>query len=175
MSRTSTSFITLLLAASFIIGCGGTPRPDGMPRLYPASITVIQEGTPLEGAMVRLVAVDASLARWEPSGITDASGVAAMRIDGRFDGAPLGNYKVLVSKREQEPHPHPELASLPPGDPNAQRYIDAARNLKTYTYVEPQYDSVENTPLRVEITASQRSYTVDAGKKIRNEERPWWR
>jgi len=150
-------------------GCGGPARPDGMPRLYPASVTVIQEGAPLEGAMVQLVSDDPALSRWGPTGITDASGVTVLRTDGTYDGAPLGTFRVVVSKREREPHPNPEWANLPDGDPNFQKYRELESRRKTINYVEPLYSSIADSPLTLEITADGKTYSVDAGKKSRTE------
>jgi len=164
MTRTLT-FLIISAFVIFHIGCGGPARPAGMPRLYPASIEVVQEGTPLEGALVQLVSEDPEIERWGPSGVTDASGVAVLQTDGRYAGAPLGTYKVIVSKREREPHPNPEWASLPDGDPNYRRYMQLEMQRKTFNHIEPQYSSVVNTPLTLEITATGKIYSVDVGRK----------
>ena len=171
MNRTLMLSIVLLLVVFFLSGCGGQARPDGLPKLYPVSITVIQEEAPLEGAMVQLVAKDEDsvLLRWGPTGVTDASGVAVLRTDGKYDGAPLGTFKVVVSKNEREPHPNPEWVSLPYGDPNALRYDELERRRKTISYIEAQYSSIADTPLTVEITADTKTYSVDVGKRSRNE------
>ena len=168
MKRTFLSLITLLLAIFLLPGCGES-LPDGMPRLYPASIAVVQEGTPLEGAIVQLIPENEDHSAWVPTGTTDAQGVAVLQTNGRFAGAPLGSYRVTVTKREQEPHPHPELAAYPPGDPNHQRFVEIGRNLRAFNLVAPIYSSVVDTPLRVEIVAGQRNYEVDAGEITRIE------
>ena len=171
MNRTLTLSIILLLVVFLLSGCGGSARPDGLPKLYPVSITVIQEEAPLEGAMVQLVAIDedSDLSRWGPTGVTDASGVAVLRTDGKYDGAPLGIFKVVVSKNEREPHPHPEWASLPHGDPNALKYDELDRRRKTISYIETQYSSIADTPLTVEIIAGRKTYSVEVGKRSKNE------
>jgi len=171
MTRTFTSLTTLFLAVSFIAGCGGQPFPEGMPRLYPASIEVTQEGAPLEGAVVTLVSEDAELVRWGPTGITDASGVVVLQTNGLYRGAPLGTYKVIVTKITREPHPNPELGEAKMGSPDYQRYTQLENTRRTFHHVEAQYGSIENTPLTVEVTAGQRTYSVDAGKKVQVEER----
>ena len=52
------AFVLAALAAA--VGCG--PKlPDGMPKLNPTTITVIQDGKPLEGAMVSMKPVDESI------------------------------------------------------------------------------------------------------------------
>ena len=144
MTRTFTSFAALLLAVSFIVGCGGEPRPAGMPRLYSASIVVTQGGEPLEGASVTLTPEDPENARWGPMGTTDGSGVAVLRTDGKYAGAPLGAYKVVVSKLQ--------IIDPPPGTPGESRGVN---------HVPSQYASIADTPLRVEITAKGRTYPVE--------------
>ena len=167
MNRALTLFITLLPTAFFFTGCGHA-RPDGMPRLYPASITVIQDGAPLEGAMVQLFSEDPALERWGPTGITNAAGVVAIRTDAAYNGAPLGTYKVVVTKMEREPHPNPEWADAPRGDPNAQKYEALELSRKMFNYIEPQYSSHTDTPLTVEIVAKKKNYSVDIGKYVKN-------
>lgn len=157
-----------LLAVSFFTGCG-EKLPDGIPKLYPTWITVTQEGEPIGEALVQLIPEDDALMQWGPSGITDASGVAKMKTNAKYDGAPLGKYKVTVIKREREPHPNPELASFPNGDPNYQKYVAIARTLKHFDLVEPHFGSVAKSPLRLEVTAGQKDHTVDVGKKTRTE------
>jgi hypothetical protein len=169
MNRIIVSFVALSLVASFIAGCGGDPRPAGMPKLFPVSIVVTQEGQPLAGAMVQLTTEAPELMRWGPTGITDADGIAVMRTDGRYAGAPLGTFSVVVSKREKEPHPNPEWGKLPTENPNFQRYVAEEARLKVINYVEPQYSSIADTPLKVEITANVKTYTVDVGKPSKTE------
>ena len=147
MNRTFTSFITLLLAAFVVVGCGGEPRPDGLPKLYPASVMITQEGVPLADASVMLIPEDPSNARWGPMGMTDDTGVAVMRVDGKYAGAPLGTYRVVVEKRE--------IIDPPPGTAGESRMVQ---------HVPAQYGSIADTPLRIEIIASERTYTVEVRK-----------
>jgi len=166
MTRTFFSLTAFLLTVSFVVGCGGQPRPEGMPRLYPVSVEVVQEGSPLEGATVTLVSDDSELGRWAPTGITGVSGVAVLQTNGLYNGAPLGSYKVVIVKRMTEPHPHPELAGADRGTPEEAKYDQLNRERKTFNYVESQYSSIEETPLTVEIVSGQKTYSVDAGKKV---------
>ena len=170
MNRTLTLLVTLSFVIFLASGCNkGPARPAGMPPLYPATITVTQEGTPLEGATVQLIAEDSSLAQWGPGGITDAKGEASLRTNGMYDGAPLGKYKVAVSKKEVEPHPHPEWSSLPYDDPNYQKYTAEDAKRKVLILVDPQISNLATTTLAIEITASEKTYSIDAGKKVKSE------
>ena len=155
----------LLLAVLFALGCGD-PRPAGMPKLYPASMVVTLEGQPLEGAMILLHPEDAANAPWGPAGQTDSSGIAELRTNARYDGAPLGEYKVVVTKIVMPPHPHPEWENLPEGDPNRRKYIAIQDTLRPIEIVDPKYGMVSDTPLRVEITAKGKTYPVEVKTKL---------
>ena len=162
------SLFVLSLAAFVFTGCG-EKLPDGMPKLYPTLITVIQEGEPCEGALVQLFPEDSTLSQWGASAVSDAKGVAEMLTNAKYKGAPLGKYKVTVMKREREPHPNPEWANLPREDPNFQKFVQIANDLKLYDYVQPQFSSEVKSPLQIEVTAGQKEHKIDVGQKIKTE------
>ncbi|MBR5757707.1 MAG: hypothetical protein IKX88_03815, partial [Thermoguttaceae bacterium] len=70
------SLLVLPLAA--LCGCGEKTPPD-MPKLFPTSITITQEGTPVEGASVQLLKKDDLYYKWLAGGVTDATGVCTIR------------------------------------------------------------------------------------------------
>ena len=72
------------------VGCGGEKRPEGFPEVAECSIKILQEGAPLEGAKVNLVAQDPALMRWGCGGVTNADGVVELRTNG-YPGAPVGS------------------------------------------------------------------------------------
>jgi hypothetical protein len=155
----------LFLGMLFFFGCG-QKLPEGMPKLYPVTITIVQENTPLEGAIVQLIPEDVSLSNWGPMGITNVSGVAELRTNGKYKGSPSGQFKVLVTKREVEPHPHLEWGNLPDGDPKFIQYCNESMKLKVFDYVEPQFGLINATPLSINITSSgSNNFQLDVGKK----------
>ena len=83
----------LLLAA----GCT-QQRPDGLPKLYPVSLRVVQEGKPLDGASLVLRTADADALPWTIGGKTDDSGTLVLWTHGKYKGVPAGKFKVVVSK-----------------------------------------------------------------------------
>jgi hypothetical protein len=89
-----------------ILGCSSQQLPDDLPKLYPCKITVTQNEKPLTGASVLLHLTDSSAGNggksWIPMGLTDENGVAVIKTNARYGGAPLGNYKILVNKTERE-------------------------------------------------------------------------
>lgn len=156
-----TAAVCALVAA---IGCGGKPKPDGMPELIPATIVVTQEGAPLADATVTLVSADGSC-KWAVGGKTDAKGRAALNTHGDFSGAPEGNFKVGVSKveikvkegavdEEGNPlQPTPEQLKNP-------ALLDA-RFVETTSVVPAEYENAQNSPLEVTISKSAKETTVD--------------
>jgi hypothetical protein len=88
---------TLFAASGFLtlVGCG-----DGRIALYPVTGTVMVDGQPAEEAQVIFCPIEGEaseeLARLRPMGRTDASGKYQLFTFDFNDGAPAGNYKVMV-------------------------------------------------------------------------------
>jgi len=84
-----------------VIGCGPT-RPDGIPKLYPATVTVQNGASPIAEANILLVAQGGGHSgSWAVAGITNASGVAVITTsqgEWRGNGAPEGEYRVYITK-----------------------------------------------------------------------------
>jgi len=140
-----------------LLGCGGKKNPDGMPPLVPCEITIQQEGQPLVGANVSILPM-AGDEKWSAVGRTDEKGTAVLHTWGQYAGAAEGKYKVTVSKTEVESVVPPdatseERAKLPPD--------------KTFVCVEAIYSDAAKTPLEIELNKGTKSFTLDAGKKVR--------
>jgi len=145
-------------------GCGGPQRPDGMPPLYPCSITIIQDGAPLEGAIVSLLSQSGD-GKWSSSAQTDEKGVAKLITYGQFHGAPEGSYHVTVSKRVSDgdpPKPNVDESGRVLGLPTAPPVI---------SYIElvaMEYTSSKTTPLTLEVKPAKKGndQTFDVGKAV---------
>jgi len=86
----------LLLPLLFLFGCSdSSDRPSDMPPLYPCTVSVIQGGSPLEGAVVTFHSDTEQ--KYRPVAYTGADGKAVMQTYG-FPGVPTGKYKITVSK-----------------------------------------------------------------------------
>ncbi|MCL2622712.1 MAG: carboxypeptidase-like regulatory domain-containing protein [Planctomycetaceae bacterium] len=83
----------LIFAALFIAGC-----KDKMGGSYPMTIKVTQEGNALEGATVFLIQLtgDGQTA----VGVTNASGIAAIKSTEGWEGVFPGEYTVTIKKTE---------------------------------------------------------------------------
>jgi len=148
------AFGTVLLLQA---GCGGSDRgrPADLPQLHPVHIEIIQGGNPLEGATVTLVSkVPATYGT--ASGTTNASGVASLRTYG-FEGAPAGDYAVLVTKEvpanQREGTTEEGLTYLIGG--------------QLYRYVDAQFSNVNSTPISITVTERGARETLDVGDPVR--------
>ena len=152
-------------ASLLLIGCGGEKLPPGMPKLYPATITVIQDGQPLEGASVILLNTDPSTT-WSAGGITNQNGKITLRTLGRYDGAPAGKYRVTVKKTES---PDITLPAEMPDDPEERReYNRLVKEIaeNTFYVVDPKF-GLDQTILEVEITPLDLNVSVDVSPVVR--------
>ena len=146
--------VSMLLLVS---GCG--PKlPDGMPKLYPAKVTVLyDDGTPVAGATISLIPVDAATnADWASGGTTGEDGSIELFTRGQYQGVPASQYKVTVKKGVPESG-EPKREEL-----DAESYKLAVERYKncsspepyvTYNLVDPAYGTAENTTLEMTVEA----------------------
>jgi hypothetical protein len=143
----------IVLLFTCCTGCGGAKTPDGMPQLFPCEIVLVQEGQPLVDATVTAQSADSS---WNATGGTDTDGKAVLFTQGKYQGVPVGKYKVIISKNVTEKEP-----STFEGKP--------ATKEVAYSLVEEKYQEVQTSPLEIEITADgKHSFHLDAGKTVKN-------
>jgi 5-hydroxyisourate hydrolase-like protein (transthyretin family) len=149
----NTKYITILfiLGIASVIGCSKSLKPDGFPPLYPASIMVIQDGQPLEGASVILFRVDDSPQKWGIAGVTDKGGRAVLLTHGIHSGVPEGEYAVTVNKAEEVEVSHRAESTV----------------TESFTLIEKQHVDKESTPLRIQIQKKGKNYKeFDVGKPV---------
>jgi hypothetical protein len=154
----------LLMVLVCISGCSGEKRPDGLPTLYPAaSIKVVQDGQPLEDAIVSLRPDDKSM-KWGVGGRTNAQGVAQLWTHGKYKGAPAGTFKVIVTKNVNAGEKE-YLEAMNRNDTNAAEAI----KVQSFSCVEDKFGTESQTPLTVEITSSSKTLEVNAGPAVKIE------
>ncbi|GAA4449486.1 carboxypeptidase regulatory-like domain-containing protein [Novipirellula rosea] len=139
------AFFCVLLAV--VSGCASEEKPDGLPVLHPAEITVHQGGAPLVGASVQLISTDPTLSRWVSGGSTNENGEAVVMTHGKYVGVPAGKFKVTVNKTQIEG----AAAGNDPGSSNEAKMFDL---------VEAKYRAVTTTPIEVEISAGDNKLDV---------------
>ena len=122
-------------ALGIFSGCGG--RDPNLPPLVPVDGTVTFDGQPLEGAYVQ----------FHPVGDTRGTGAANPDAEGRYEliapdrskGAPVGEYRVVVSKLVMpDGSPYSAADGLAPMDSPARemvpdRYSDFDQTVLTVT------------------------------------------
>ena len=91
----------LIAALVFLTSCGGGSK------LHPVTGTVLYQDQPIEGATVVFQPASSAEGTSAPSGITGPDGKFKLRTHPHGDGAPAGEYKVLITwypanAREQE-------------------------------------------------------------------------
>lgn len=130
-----------------LAGCGGGPeKPEGMPDLTPATITVTYQGQPVEGATVTLAPKSGQYAA---AGVTDASGKAVMKTNADFEGVVPGEFLVSISKVEAVAATGGESSS----DPAAYaREFENATVAKPKSLIPEKYASFDTSGLTVNVT-----------------------
>ncbi|WP_372721103.1 hypothetical protein [Novipirellula sp.] len=161
---------SVLMASALLVSGCSEPRPDGMPELYPTSIAIMQNGTPLSDATVTLYSDDAALRRWAVGGRTDDAGTATLMTHTKYPGAPQGSFKVMVNKTETEGDPIPKH---PGADATPEQLADYDRAMKTGSFqviqvVAEEYRTAGSTPLRIDITADgENAFSEDIGEAVK--------
>lgn len=156
MKRIFAFVLSGFLAAS-LCGCKKDNRPTDMPPLFPAVVTIVQEGVPLSGAAVSFVPLDGAAAKYQAIGGTNDEGKVTMKTYG-FEGAPAGKYKVTVRKLVIEGG---EMVTNSDGE-------EVRQGGREYQGVEQKFMNAESTPHEIEVTASGVAPdTFDVGKAIK--------
>ena len=88
-----------LLMTVFLVTFGCGQGYQGGERLYPVSITVMKDGTPFTDATVVLLRESGNTIN--AGGVTDANGIAKIKVDAQWNGVPVGTYKVMINKDVQ--------------------------------------------------------------------------
>ena len=161
MKKTLFSYWFIVVCLCVFWGCSHENRPKDLPKLTPVTLTLTQDGKPLEKAMVVLYAENPDIAKWTVSGNTDTDGKAILVTHGQFRGVPVGKFKVCVTKVEDaggsaEPDPHAGLVMAGATTSGRPRLV---------YHVDPVYGDPQKTPLEVEIPAKDKgTLTLDVGK-----------
>lgn len=153
------------LALIFLVtvGCNRELRPEGMPKLYPVTITITQEDRPVENALVNLYPENESRARWGAGGLTDSEGKAVLSTHGKYRGVAAGNYRATVLVMEREPS-----AFVGEITPDRQVEFDRAeRARKAYHLADPIYADLEKSDLLLDVKEGRNEKTFDLGKPVR--------
>ncbi len=153
------SVFVLLTASFFAVGCAQPQKPDGMPELYPCVVKLTQEGEPLADASILCLSDDPKLIRWAVTGRADANGVAKIFTMGKFEGAPVGEFAVVVSKNANS---SADAASVS-DDLGAS---GTTANEPVVSLVALEFTEKATTPLRMTVEAKSNEFEFDCGAKV---------
>ncbi|MDR1385889.1 MAG: hypothetical protein LBJ67_18855 [Planctomycetaceae bacterium] len=164
-STICSSAVCLALTLIFIIGCGGTKKPDGFPQLISHTVIVNNNGKPEKDVTIVLLPQDVS-GSWAVSGTTDSSGKAILATSqGSYtqSGCPAGKYKTVLTKNVR---PSFEVSSE-----EYDKMTDAQRaeygvkmkaEMKKLSVIVPQsLTSPTTTKLIVDVSDSNKEVSVD--------------
>ncbi len=168
MKKSFYSALVLTLILPFVLcGCG-PDLPEGMPPLTPCELTVTQGGAPLVGATIVFIPVEGT-SQWNVVSITNETGIAAIKTNGQYDGAPAGNYKILVTKIEQENNSGQAVPQ--PGEPGydeAVAKLGSRATVKQYFLVDKKFSNPNTTPLTINISGKTPiKQNIDTGKAVK--------
>ena len=150
-------FLTLNIALLLQAGCGPNDgRPADMPKLYPVQVSIIQDGKPLGKADITLTIKIPLNNYGTATGFTDASGIAILRTYG-YDGVPVGQYTVAVSKRTIEG------ATLATSEDGATYETGGT----IYQTVDVQFTDTAQSPLSIDVTEKGATESFDVGAPVR--------
>ncbi|MDO4585829.1 MAG: carboxypeptidase-like regulatory domain-containing protein [Planctomycetia bacterium] len=139
--------LILILIGGMIPGCNKKQRPEGLPELYPFAIKVIQDGQPLAGANISLVAQDPALMRWPCGGNTNEEGIVKLTTYG-FEGVPAGQFKVLIMKTETIGGVHNAEEA------KRQREGEDFGKEEIFNLIDPIYRDQSTSPFVIDVKAS---------------------
>ncbi|MDR1491455.1 MAG: hypothetical protein LBT05_01845 [Planctomycetaceae bacterium] len=147
--------ILVVVTLATLIGCSRNKLPPDLPKLFPCKIIIQQESKPLAEANVFLAPENGS--KWNAVGATDAQGLTTPWTQGLYAGVAEGKYKVVISKQEL----------VNPAEIASSASEQKEGETKVYNLVEEIYGETNKTPLSIEVSSSQKEFTLDAGKPIR--------
>ncbi|GHT11815.1 hypothetical protein FACS1894170_05860 [Planctomycetales bacterium] len=138
--------------------------PPGMPPLYPTTIVITQDGTPLAGATVVAVSEDFASTPYPSGGTTDKSGEVVLKTNGKFSGIPAGKYIITVSKIGSDI----EIASDAGSTLDAEEYekLVAKRDANSFYLTEEKFANQGTSPLRIEVNKGVKTHSLDVSPKV---------
>ncbi|MCL2742245.1 MAG: hypothetical protein FWE67_00165 [Planctomycetaceae bacterium] len=158
--------LLLCLSMLLLTGCG-TPKPEGMPDLYPVKVKVHDGGKALDVIGVEFYKTGEAT-QYSLGGVTDSSGNAdVLTISGKFTGKglPAGSYRVVLRQRVEIPAELQEDENVELSD-SARLELEKKRkkfmdeNLK----FSSKLSSPAETPLKIEVSQSGGELDVDVSQ-----------
>lgn len=165
------AFLAATVAFAFVsTGCLGEKTPPDMPKLYPTTITLTQDGQPCVEASVQLLKKDDLNYKWLAGGVTDETGKCVIKTMGKFNGAPEGDFTVVVYKTVRTESETRKTTPTPADPAEAQKWAQkVAEEEKEYDYVDTKYKSVSTSDLTISIKSGKNEETIELGPAVQVE------
>ncbi len=163
--------VALLFALSLFLaplyGCVGEKTPPDMPKLQPTTVTIKQEGAPVADANVQLVKKDDLNYKWLAGGRTDANGVCVVKTMGKYNGAPEGDFQVVVYKTVRSESETRKNVPEPQNPAEAAEWIKkVAEEEKEFEEIDPKYKKYDQTDLTITVVSGKNAVEFDVGPKV---------
>ena len=160
-------FTTVGLALTILVlsGCSGEKKPKDFPKIYSSSITVLNDDGPVDNVKVTLFAKDNNCP-WPIGGTTDSSGVATLYTYGKFQGAPAGEFNVVLSKNEIE---NADQMSTGSDDDGGEKKPAQKSSFRVFSLIDPKYSDKKTTPLTLKIEKGGIKETFKLGPPVRKQ------
>ena len=149
---------TGMTLAILLIGCGSQKMPDGMPKLYPLTLNVTQEGKPLPEATVSLFSID-GVNTWNSGGMTKTDGTLVVFTRGKYAGVPAGKYKVTVDCVMSDV-PRPKEATM-------EEIMEHGKKHPEYRVVPLPYTDRKTTSLEIEVAKGTNRLNIDIPETVK--------
>jgi hypothetical protein len=135
------AWMCVALGAAAVAGCGKAKRPNERP-VYPVTGTVTLKGEPMPFAVVTFYPANQPFATALKSRANaDKDGVYRLTTYELHDGAPEGEYAVVLYVPPKPPEPY-ELEVTNPPDRLKLAYIDPAKSKLRFT-VKPEPNAID--------------------------------
>lgn len=160
-----------ILTALVAQGCGGPKAPADMPKLFPTTITITQEGAPCEDAIVQLVKPEEPTYKWLIGGRTDAQGKCEIKTQGKYKGAPEGSFAVVVYKTVTLESETRKAQPSCPADPEEARIWSQKvhEEERVFEHVDTKYKKATTTDLKIDVVSGKNDQSFDVGPAIEEE------
>ena len=145
----------LLCAAAVLVGCSkGPKKPANLPKLFPATVTVTyDDGTPIDQATVAFRKPGGGSSEWNVTGRTGADGKLVLMTNGNWEGAPAGEYEVMIEKQISE--------LVEPTEKGASVTVASTTN-----YIDKKYANPRTSGLTATITEGTNELTFKVGAPL---------
>ncbi|MDR1290887.1 MAG: hypothetical protein LBK06_06770 [Planctomycetaceae bacterium] len=164
MKKCLTIFVSLIIC-TFVFGCSSQKIPDGFPsKLVPFSVTLLNEGKPVNNTSTVLVTETAS--PYNAIGNTGSNGTAALATsinNYSKDGIPPGIYKAIITQNFKAPSevPSEQLGKMSFEELDAYNAKIMQEIAAMPKIVPEKWGNVNETPVKITVPPNGGNITIE--------------